>query len=80
MFALPDGFEKGQDAGRRNAFGFGRAAREFARAGRRPGGPAPRDERQQAYARRPDTNLPEKRSTIQSHALRIPSSRSERQA
>jgi hypothetical protein len=34
MFALPDGFEERLDACGRNAFGFGRAAREFGRAGR----------------------------------------------
>ena len=80
MLALPDGFEKRQDARRRNAFGFGRAAREFARARRWPGNPAPGDKRQQAQAGCPDANLLEERSAIQGHALRISPSRSERQA
>jgi hypothetical protein len=44
MFALPDGFEEGQDTRRRNAFGFGRAAREFVRARRWLDCPAPGDE------------------------------------
>jgi hypothetical protein len=80
MFALPDGFEESRNACRRNAFGFGRAAREFVRASRWPVCPAAGAKHHQAHSGGPDADLSEKRSAIQAHAPRIPPSRSERQA
>src|SRR5690242_10401431 len=78
MFALSEGIEEGQDAGRGHAFRLGRASRKPGIAVRLAGGPT--TERNQTQPSRAETELFEKGPAICCHALRISSCAHEIQA